>query len=165
MRTSVPSALLTALLLSGAADPAAAGPPAPRCHDVDSDFTSELAPDGCASPLGLCATGRIGHDPVLKGRMYVTIADAARSAGMVASEPESLLSVSGTRTLAPNRGGTLTAHVVGVFDTRQVVFTELNVITGGTGRFTGATGTLNVFGHGTSPTTFAGTISGRICLP
>jgi hypothetical protein len=142
-----------------------AGPESPRCREVDADFTSELAPSDCASPLGLCAAGTIRHDPLLKGAMYVTIADGAPSAGMPNSEPSTLLSVSGTRTLRPARGGTLTAHVIGVLDTVTFEFTELNVITGGTGRFAGATGTLGVLGHATSPTTFAGELSGTICLP
>ncbi len=136
-----------------------------RCHDVDADFTSELATEDCASPLGLCALGTIKHDALLRGSMFVTITDGAPSAGMPASEPTSMLAVSGTRSLTPHRGGTLTAHVTGVFDTAQVIFSELNVITGGTGRFARATGTLNVFGRATSATTFAGEIRGTICVP
>jgi hypothetical protein len=144
---------------------AVAGPDTPRCREVDADFTSELAPVGCASPLGLCATGQIVHDPLLKGPMAITISDGAPSAGMPASEPPSLLSVSGTRTLTPARGGTLTARAVGVLDSATFEFTELNVITGGSGRLTGATGTLYVNGRATSPTTFAGRITGTICTP
>ena len=159
-------AVAACLLSAGGPNPAAAVPEAPsRCHDVDADFTSEVAAEGCASPFGLCASGTIMHDRLLRGPMFVTITDMAPSAGMPSSEPASTLSISGERSLTPLRGGTLTAHVVGVFDTAQVIFTELNVITGGTGRFAGATGTLNVFGRGTSPTTFAGEISGTICLP
>jgi hypothetical protein len=56
------------------------------------------------------------------------------------------------------------AHVIGAFDTAQVIFDELNIITGETGRFAGATGTLDVFGQATGPTTFAGEIRGRICV-
>lgn len=136
-----------------------------RCHEIDAEFTSEVTLDTCASPFGLCATGVIRHDALLRGYMFVTIADIALSAGMPASEPASLLSVSGVRTFSPRRGGTLTAHVVGVFDTVAGSFAEVNVITDGTGRFSGATGTLNVAGRATGPTTFAGEIAGQICLP
>jgi len=97
--------------------------------------------------------------------MFVTIGDLAPSAGMPASEPASMLSVSGERSLTPNRGGTLSAHETAIFDTNLGYFDALNVITGGTGRFAGATGALHLFGRATGPTTFAGEIRGTICLP
>ena len=138
-----------------------------KCVEVDADFTSELTNEGCSSPLGLCAAGKIKHDPLIKGPMFVTINDAAQSAGMPNSEPPSVLSVSGERVLRPERGGTLTAHVIGtaIFPSTLEMFDEMNVITAGTGRFAGATGTLHVFGRATSPTTFAGEMHGRICFP
>lgn len=141
--------------------------PAARCHEVDADFTSELASgdERCVSPFGLCASGSISHDALIKGPMFVTIHDSAPSAGMMpTSEPASMLSVSGERTLTTHRGGSLSAHVTGIFDTAQVIFSELNVITGGTGRFAGATGTLHVLGRATGPTSFAGEIRGTLCL-
>ena len=82
--------------------------------------------------------------------MSATINDAAASAGMPASEPPSILSVSGERILRPRRGGTLSADVIdiGIFDTRcSTMFDELNILTGGTGRLAGATGTLHVAGR------------------
>ena len=63
----------------------------------------------------------------------------------------------------------MSAHVIGigVFGATGslTMFDELNVITGGTGRFAGATGTLHVFGRATSATTFAGEFGGTICVP
>jgi hypothetical protein len=142
---------------------------APRCHDIDADFTSELTTQGCASPLGLCASGTIKHDHLIRGPMFVSIDDAAESAGMPNSEPPSVLSVSGERTLTPRRGGTLSLHVVGIgiFNAKGhlELFDELNIITKGTGPLKGATGTLHVAGRATSPTTFAGEMTGRICVP
>ena len=82
--------LAVAMCLIAALGPTTAGAVASRtgrCHDVDADFTSELAPENCTSPLGLCAAGAIKHDTLLKGSMFVTIADGAPSAGMPASEP------------------------------------------------------------------------------
>jgi hypothetical protein len=93
--------------------------------------------------------------------MEVTI----EGTGPVESEPRPVLWVTGTRLLTPRRGGSLSAHVVGVFDLGLVAFSELNVITGGTGRFANATGVLSVFGQATGPTTFAGSIHGAICRP
>ena len=65
----------------------------------------------------------------------------------------------------PLRGGTLSLHVVGIgiFGSSLEMFDELNIITGGTGRFAGATGTLHVAGRATSATTFAGEMSGTVC--
>jgi hypothetical protein len=126
-----------------------------------------LTTENCTSPLGLCASGVVKHDFLIKGPMFVSVNDAAPSAGMPNSEPASVLSVSGERRIAPHRGGTLTLHVVGVAiqgaaDLER--FSEINTITGGTGRFEGATGTLNFAGQATSPTTFAGVLNGEICL-
>jgi hypothetical protein len=139
----------------------------PKCHTVDADFTSALTSEGCTSPLGLCAIGSIKHDALIKGPMFVTINAAAPSAGLPGIEPPSVLSVSGERTLRPLRGGTLSLHVVGIaiFGTSLEMFDELNLITGGTGRFAGATGTLHVAGRATSPTTFEGEMSGQVCVP
>jgi hypothetical protein len=138
-----------------------------RCHDIDADFTSQLTAEGCTSPLGLCASGSIKHDALIKGPMFVTINDAAPNAGMPASEPASVLSVSGERTLTPLRGGTLTLHVVGIgiFGASLEMYDELNLITGGTGRFAGATGTLHVAGRATSASTFEGEMTGKVCMP
>ena len=110
------SVALAACLISaiGPSTAVEATRPTAKCYDVDADFTSELATEGCTSPLGLCAAGAIKHDPIIKGPMFVTINDAAASAGMPASEPASILSVSGERILRPRRGGTLSAHVVGI---------------------------------------------------
>jgi hypothetical protein len=137
------------------------------CHNVDANFSSQLTSDACTSPLGLCASGFIRHDALIKGPMFVAINDAAPHAGMPASEPASVLSMSGERRLMPLRGGTLTLHVVGVaiFGASLELFDELNLITGGTGRFAGATGTLHVAGRATSPTTFEGEMTGKVCLP
>ena len=139
-----------------------------RCHSVDADFKSQVTTEGCASPLGLCASGTIKHDSLLRGSMFVSINDMAQSAGMPGSEPPNVLSVSGERTLTPGRGGSLVAHVVGtaiVDESFNIqVFDELNLITGGTGRYEEAEGTLHVFGWATEPLgTFAGEISGTIC--
>ena len=167
----VMSVALAACLISaiGPSTAVEATRPTAKCHDVDADFTSELATEGCTSPLELCAAGAIKHDPIIKGPMFVTINDAAASAGMPTSEPASILSVSGERILRPRRGGTLSAHVVGIAvvgpSGALTMFDELNLVTGGTGRFAGASGTLHVFGRATSPTTFAGEIGGTICFP
>jgi hypothetical protein len=173
-RSKVPAVVVClALGLGGQAvadgsQKAAQKPAKSLCHDVDATFTSDLAADGCTSPLGLCAAGRVRNDALLKGTMFVTLEAAAPAAGLPSTSPF-LLSVNGGRVLTPRRGGTLTASVVGVFDQDPASpalghFVELNVITGGTGLFAGATGVLHVSGQPTGPTSFAGQITGQVCL-
>jgi hypothetical protein len=140
----------------------------PRCHEVDATFTSELVP--CASPLG-CASGVIRHDPLIKGAMFVTLTAAADLPDMEPASP-AVKSVTTERSLSPRQGGTLSVNGFGVFDTAAgfltgdftgALFSEVNFITGGTGRFEYATGTLYQFGWATGPTTFAGEIHGTVC--
>jgi hypothetical protein len=139
----------------------------PKCRAIDAKFTSMVTTVGCTSPIGLCASGTITHDPLIAGSHYATIVDRAPSAGMPASEPAGMLSLSGFRDLTPNRGGTLSTHITTVFDTAvpEAYFDELNVITGGTGPFAGATGVLHLFGQSPSPNSFAGGVRGTVCLP
>jgi hypothetical protein len=154
------AACLVAMVGSGGAS--AGGRPGPRCHEVDADFTSELEDPTCMNDgdgfVGCVATGVIRHDHLLKGTMEVTIEAAGPVEGAI-------LWVRGTRTLTPHRGGSLTAHVAGVFDVgrQPPAFTELNAIAGGTDRFADASGLLNVFGQATGATTFAGEIRGTVC--
>jgi hypothetical protein len=154
--------LITALALSttGAVSRAK-----PKCSAIHARFETEITTVGCTSPVGLCGSGTITRDPLIAGSHYGTINDLAPSAGMPASEPPSMLSISGERSLTPDRGGTLSAHITGIFDTAQGYFDELNVITGGTGPLAGATGAIHLFGRATGPTTFAGGIRGTICVP
>jgi hypothetical protein len=142
-----------------------------RCHPVDATFTSGLVgPPECTSMLG-CAEGTIRHDALLKGSMFVTLLEYAP---LPASVPQSVISVTTSRSLEPRRGGSLSAEGYGVFETASgfitgdftdSLFSEVNFITGGTGRFTGATGTLYQFGWATGPASFAGEIHGTVCLP
>jgi hypothetical protein len=138
--------------------------PSPRCRAVDADFSSAVTLDGCTSSVGLCAAGELGHDPILKGTMFVTLTAVAPAAGLP-DVAGSTLSVQGVRTMALRHGAALTLDVVGIFDTAQGRFVELNTIIGGAGPLAGATGTLSVAGRPTGPGTFAGAITGTICVP
>jgi hypothetical protein len=64
------------------------------------------------------------------------------------------------------RNGAVTFKSYGVWDLGEpdAPFSELAVVVSGTGRFTGATGSISFWGNPASPTTFAGRIQGRICL-
>lgn len=136
------------------------------CHRIDATFTSEFATENCPSPVGLCAAGELGHDGFIKGTTFISLNAVGPCAGMCGAEPPSMISCSGDRTFTPNRGsGTLTAHATCVFDTAVGYFAELNVITGGTGDYAGASGAVNLVGQTTSATTFGGQGVGDVCLP
>jgi hypothetical protein len=162
-------AVLCLASMAGSPGAFADGKAQPSCHEVDADFTSELTNPQCIVldnrvPVGLAgcvATGVIRHDSLLKGTMVVKIP----ASNPIPTESGPVFSVSGTRRLHPRRGGSLTAHVVGVFDMGRGAFSELNAIGAGTGPFAGATGLLSVFGQAVGPTTFAGWIRGTVCVP
>ena len=80
---------------------------------------------------------------------------------MPAVEAPTTLSYSGLLTITTSFG-TLTTRDTGIFDTAAGLFTSRDVIVGGTGIFTGATGHL--FFSGTGTTTFNSTALGEICL-
>jgi len=142
------------------------------CHEVDATFRSELVfPPDCASPLG-CASGVIRHDSLIKGEMFVTLTGGAPLPAVEPATP-AVLSVTTVRSLTPYRGGELSLNGYGVFNTAAglatgdftgALFSEVNFITGGTGRLEGATGTLYQYGWATGPTTFAGEIRGTVCV-
>jgi hypothetical protein len=165
--STIVGALLCAVTIGGVTQAAGGGSrPKPRCKTIDAVFTSALTSANCASPVGLCAVGRITHDRFLKGATYITVNDLAPSAGMPASEPATMLALSGERRFSPDhQDGTLLAHATGVFDSAQGYFDELEVITGGTGSLAGASGALHLSGRATGPDTFAGEVRGSICLP
>jgi hypothetical protein len=115
------------------------------------------------SPIGVGATGRVKSGP-LKGSKEAIYLAASLSAGMPGAEPPTVFSYSGVQTFHTPTGD-LEMTVLGVSDMNRLTFTELCRITGGTGRFQGATGDLYIFG-GYEPDgiAFQGKISGRIVI-
>ena len=166
---------LTALALAAALHPyeaelsshetagAASAVHGPRCRKVSAPGTGESTTEGCTSPFG-CVNGQIDRG-LLRGTFFATVDMIAPSAGMPTHEPPSMLSLSVTRVFSPDRGGTLTLHSTGVFDTTRGLGAELSLVTGGTGHWEGATGHLFVNTQAASATTFEGVMVGTICLP
>jgi len=141
---------------------AAAGANADDCRMVQGRLTALRVTEGCTNPLG-CFAGSISGSGLLNGTFTEESIGIAPSAGLPGIEPPTTLSVAGERVITTKRG-TLTLHLLAVFDTVTGEFDELENVTGGTGQFAGTTGTLHLFGRATNADLFEGDIIGEICL-
>ena len=101
---------------------------------------------------------------IAKGIKDGRLPGASPSAGMPNAEVPSTLSYSAVQVFHTERGD-LFMSVVGVSDNARHVFTELARITGGTGRFTNATGNLFISGTLTPDGIgFQSKVTGEICF-
>jgi hypothetical protein len=133
----------------------------PRCEPVNAQLDGSVFPCG-DSPIGFCAVGTIPGG-LLKGSKQAVYTGASLSAGMPNAEPATTFSYSGTQVFQTEQGD-LQMSVVGVQDNTRHVFTELARITGGTGRFTTATGNLFISGTLTPDGIgFESKVTGEIC--
>ena len=152
--------LVAASALSAAA--ASAG----ECRHLDTDLTGSIVP--CAqSPVGLCAPA-VAQGGILKGPKTFTFQGLAPAAGLAPLEPATVLSYSGPVVYRTSHGE-LHLSAIGVLDQVRLVFTEVQRVTGGTGRFAGATGDLFVSGDsaGALPSgavPFESRVAGTICI-
>ena len=134
------------------------------CFRVRGKITTTLVPpDGpCDSPIGICTEGIITKGGILNGTTYYVTGRSAPGAGIDDFDPNTVLSYAGELTIT-TKHGTLSTNDLGVVDYIEGVFSEFDIITGGTGIFTGATGTLYIFGE-TTADGFKGKIKGNLCL-
>ena len=134
---------------------------AEKCKNIKASGTTALVGAGCTSPVGVCAAGAFRGDDLIRGTTFASVLGIAPSIGLPGIEPVSTLSLAGERTIT-TPDGTLRFRFVTVFDTARGEAAELNRVTGGTGKFEGATGTMFITGTGT--TSFAVRATGRICF-
>ena len=134
-----------------------------ECKQIVTQLNGSTFP--CAeSPVGLCADGEITSG-LLKGIKSLVYTSAAFSAGL-ATEPPTVLSYSADAIFSTDQGDLYLTQVA-VSDTSRRVFTEINRIVGGTGRFEGASGNLFISGTVDSSdlvTDFESEITGAVCL-
>jgi len=117
----------------------------------------------CAdSPVGFCSDGVISSG-ILKGTKLAVYQGLAPFAGMPGIEPETVFSYSGPATFSTNHGE-LWLDQVGVLDLGRGIFTELQRVTGGTGRFTNASGELFVSGTYINETDWTSDVTGVVGL-
>lgn len=133
-----------------------------RCQPVRAKEHAVIVTENCTSPVGLCVEGVITGGGWINGKTQATVLGLAPSVGLPGIEPETTLSVAGDRTIETSHG-TLTLRFTAVFDTARGEFSELLRVTGGTGKFLGATGTLYLNGR-LSGTSVEGDFTGVVCL-
>jgi hypothetical protein len=131
-----------------------------NCKGIKASGTSVVVTTDCRSPIGLCAAGFFTGDELIKGATFASVLGVAPSIGLPGIEAETRVSLAGERTITTG-DGTLAFRFVTVFDTARGEFAEINRVTGGTGKFEGATGTLWFTGTGT--TSFVLEVTGQIC--
>ncbi len=115
----------------------------------------------CGTEIGICTAGKIFRGGLLNGTTFYVVESVGPGAG-VGLDPAEVLSYAGELTIT-TRHGTLFTRDLGVVDYAEGVFSEYDIVTGGTGIFEGATGKLFIFGSAT-PESFRGKIEGEICL-
>ena len=139
--------LLGTAFLSVPSAPAAA----PHCQTIIAHDDSALIPPGpdCPSPVGFCAASdRVQGNHGFRGTFFFQ----ALAFEPIASDPLGRLVVSGVSTFT-TPDGTLTISDVSVFDPAAPqgsgtgTFSGIGRITGGTGRFAGATGDVFTAGR------------------
>ena len=94
---------------------------------------------------GTTTSGIIVGAGILNGKTDATFTDSKPSGGGLIDVDATTLSYVATVVIKAKRG-TLTMQDVGIFDTANGKFSSVSKVTGGTGRFAGATGFL--FFHG-----------------
>jgi hypothetical protein len=135
-----------------------------QCQEVRAREHAVRVTEGCTSPVGFCVEGVITGGGSMNGKTKATILGLAPSVGLPGIEPETTLSAAGDRTIE-NSHGTLTLRFTAVFDTVRGEFAELLRVTGGTGQFLGATGTLYLTGRlGADGISIEGDFTGEVCL-
>ncbi len=134
------------------------------CIPVQAKINAQFNVAGCTSPVGLCTTGQITEGGILNGETRFTALSIATAAGMHGIEPDSTLSYHGVLEII-TKDGALYMRDVGVFDQSVRVFSEVDRITAGIGRFETARGTLFIYGNAFEDGSgFDGEVRGQICL-
>lgn len=138
--------------------------PGELCIPVHATINALFVTDGCSSPVGLCTAGQISGGGMLNGNTRFTALGIAPAAGITGIEPDTTLSYHGVLELTTQHG-TLIISDIGVFDQVVGVYSEVDRITEGSGRFENARGTLFIYGNAfTDGSGFDGEVRGRICL-
>lgn len=142
---------------------AGCGVETPRCRRPHGEHSATVRMTDCASPVLLCTAGVINDSGFLLGTTQLIGEQLAPRAGLGEGSPETTMAYTGTLTIT-TKTGALHLRETGLFDTAYPggLFTSMDVVEGGTGRFAGAAGYLTFRGTGLSA--FVDEFSGEICL-
>jgi hypothetical protein len=133
-----------------------------QCKAVHAEIIDASAPQGCTSPFNFCAAGTVEGNRGLNGTTYFVLDG-------VASGPATAPGYSATSGILvyTTREGTLTVRETGIAKfmghPSNGYGAALEEVVSGTGRFTGATGTLHVRQQDIN-SRFYSKISGKLCL-
>ena len=131
------------------------------CSSAKAKLEANWTLEDCFSPIANCTAGKVYKGGFLNGETYYTAMDASYGAGLL-SEPLSTVSYAG-EFMIKTKHGSLFFTDVGFMEGAYNVFSEVDRVVSGTGRFEGATGLLFISGDVTA-TGFSGVITGEICL-
>jgi hypothetical protein len=135
-----PALLLMAPVLVGLAAQLAAADKDVRV--ITGTQEDALFTDGCTSPVGFCARGTFKGDHGFRG----TDTFSALAFNPIPDDPLGRQVVPGESTYTTSDGQIIVSDV-SVFDVARGTFAGVGRITGGNGRFTGATGNVFTNGH------------------
>ena len=110
---------------------------------VKGKFEEQAFTEGCTSPVGLCAAGRFTG--AIHGPFEIVVTNATPT-----SDPNVLLLE--TMSVLHTKKGDLFLSGLTLLNTATGEFSSVDTITGGTGKYAGATGTLQSTGTFSSET-------------
>lgn len=138
-----------------------------RCKSFHAHVIDSKTTEGCTSPIGACSAGTVDGNRGLSGTIYSTI-DSAALGPATAPEPNKTVSFS-QLTVFTLAKGTLTARETGISSVSAIepsrrFFSGYGEITGGTGKYEGASGHLFFSGKKIGDYTITDVMIGELCL-
>jgi hypothetical protein len=131
-----------------------------QCRTLVAVQHDQLVTDGCTSPIGFCAGGTFRGNHGFRGDFFFS----AISMDPIVSDTLGRLVVPGVSTYTTDNGS-LTISDVSVFDTTRGTFAGVGRVTGGTGRFAGATGDIFTTGRVSADgLSFTTLMTGEVCF-
>ena len=162
MMPSQRAIVVAALILLTTSSPTSADEPS--CQRVQGFLEETLVTTGCLSPVGLCTVARVFG--TLKGEARFTASTIAPSEEATTG----VVFVSGDTTLVNaqlgNKRGTLLIKDAAAYQTiADGNLVDIQTIIGGTGNFSGATGTLRISGNFLPDSGGSSNFEGTVCVP
>ncbi len=138
------------------------------CERVEGWVLLFKATEGCTSPVPLCTQGIfLSTNPNWNGaNWFFTMLGSAPSVGLSAEiVPSSTVSYAGKVRITTLANGSIETSNTGVFDPVGGAFSQLDRVTGGTGRLGGAKGYIWLTGTGADLIAgIRGEVRGNVCV-
>jgi hypothetical protein len=127
-----------------------------HCRSIDGHLTVSQYTVGCTSPVGWCTSGSV-YGGLLGGSADFILSDSLP--GVTTGS----LSYDGTRSFTTSTG-VLQIHESGLVNIGARRFAAYGLVSGGTGSFAGATGTVFLYGYSNEAgDVYNGSLDGRVC--